>query len=205
MSYAERRVAVRADGVDCDTLLSLHSEYLDGRLDALSQLAVRTHLATCESCARYDRVVRRAGELVAELPEIELGSEFGERLSRRLATLEVGAPAGRGGRSTAALLVAAAVAAVAVVPVLRQGEERVDAGAGTAAERTIDVHSAGMPLMRAPAARMASYVPGNRAPLFAPVSTPYVAAPGPYSPLVVTPPAVRSAGPVPVNLVIDRP
>lgn len=69
----------------CKEVLAHHSEYLDGELTLEEREAVRSHLAVCASCARYDRVVRRGVELLARDTSPELDTDFLQTLHTRLA------------------------------------------------------------------------------------------------------------------------
>lgn len=70
--------------VDCARFLEEYSAYRDGILPAAELAVFDGHLATCASCARYDRVVQRGTALVRELPEIEVSDDFGARLQHRI-------------------------------------------------------------------------------------------------------------------------
>ncbi|MGH7483041.1 MAG: zf-HC2 domain-containing protein, partial [Longimicrobiales bacterium] len=197
-------------GIDCGVLLDRHTDYVDGRLTPLEQLRIRAHLASCESCARYDRVVRRSGELLGELPRVDVSGAFGDRLRRRLvATGPVprdasGRTAARVPFAAALLLLAGGLAAAALGPGLgplasptddadraRLGVVAAGIGAADGVASSLDVHRPSPPLFLPSLAHLGTA--DATAPLFVRVSAELSATPGPYSPLVVTPPALRSA------------
>lgn len=68
----------------CSEFLARHSELLDAMIDAGAADRLRSHAAACPSCARYDRVVRRGGELVRDLPQVHVSDDFGPRIRHRL-------------------------------------------------------------------------------------------------------------------------
>ena len=71
--------------MNCTDFIERHTEWLDGELDPSSAHRIMAHAATCESCARYDRVVRRGTRLVRDLlPTVEVSAEFESRLRHRL-------------------------------------------------------------------------------------------------------------------------
>lgn len=71
--------------MDCREFIARHSELVDGALAPDDRTRLREHAERCSSCARYDRVVRRGGELVRQLlPRVEASSDFQPRLKHRL-------------------------------------------------------------------------------------------------------------------------
>ena len=69
----------------CKDFLERHTDWLEGELDPTIASQIMAHAATCQSCARYDRVVRRGAELARELlPPTEVSPEFGARMRHRL-------------------------------------------------------------------------------------------------------------------------
>ena len=119
------RVTV-VDGVamTCQEFLARHSEYMDGELDPREASHCEAHVASCPSCARYDRVVRSGLRLLHRLPEVEPSSDFFPRLQHRIFHLEEerrseARTAGVG--ALASLAVAGALAVLAWSPLLRLG------------------------------------------------------------------------------------
>jgi anti-sigma factor RsiW len=108
--------------------LARHSEYLDGRLDAIAAEEVRDHLASCPRCARYDRVLRRGVKILAAQPPIEPTPDFAFQLQRRL-EFEQRHAALQPMRSmaTASVAVAAMLALAAWIPVLMMATEEREA------------------------------------------------------------------------------
>jgi len=58
----------RARAIDCQDLVELVTEYLEGTLDDDQRLAVEAHLAGCEPCARYVEQMRETIERLGEVP-----------------------------------------------------------------------------------------------------------------------------------------
>lgn len=173
----------------CDEFLARHSDYLDGLMPPLEAARMSGHAEACAACSRYDRIVRKGLVLARELPEPAVSDDFELRLQHRL--LQVGN--GVGGHPGAAfgiaatLGVAAALALVAWSPLLldRAG---TDGAAPAAMELDADDGSFGAPPL---------LVEDAWYPVSAPLPTYNAAAvlatlPGPYSPLIVTPPAHRT-------------
>ena len=71
--------------LSCSEVLALHSEYIDGVLPAADSELLRAHLSTCESCARYDRVLRKGVHFLIEQPRSEADPDFLRSLHTRLA------------------------------------------------------------------------------------------------------------------------
>ncbi|HEX6589734.1 MAG TPA: zf-HC2 domain-containing protein [Longimicrobiales bacterium] len=70
--------------MNCRDFFARHSEYVDGVIDAEGAGRMSAHARTCPRCARYDRVVRRGGALVRELPALTVSSDFDARMRHRL-------------------------------------------------------------------------------------------------------------------------
>lgn len=181
--------AGRSHDVGCDEFLAHHSEYLDGFLTPVAAARLDAHATACGSCARYDRIVRKGIDLVRDLPDAAPSADFEMRLQHRIFHMEdARAFQPRAAGAAAALGVAAAIALLAWSPML------MSSGDGMQAAATLEA-SAGE-----------TYGAFNVVPLFSqsswyPTTVPAPAHqpsgllavfPGPYSPLVVTPPAHRS-------------
>lgn len=150
--------------VDCPDFLDRYSDFRDGCMDAESRSAFESHLQQCDSCARYDRVVRGGVDLFVGTPEIQPSEDFFPRLQHRIFHLEdARAHTNRraSGASLAAVAIAAAFAFAAWAPSISSGD---------------DVHSA--PVMLA--ADHAAYPQWFAAPVVQPVHT--VAIHGPLAP-----------------------
>lgn len=196
----------------CGEYLALHSELLDERLDVEDELRCREHALNCASCERYDRVLRHGLRLVRELPPVTPSSQFLHRFQHRILRT---AESYGGGRSAAsgtvlALAIAGVIAIAAWSPLLRLPDPvdraSADAGVVTDVETGRDGRRATreLPATRAPRARapiVRAWYDGSRGSRaftltgtrFSPGSSgsfPGLAptAPGPYSPLVVSPP-----------------
>lgn len=71
--------------MNCRDFLARHSEYVDDVVDPAIASRMSAHARACSSCARYDRVVRRGGELVRDLlPRVSVSAEYESRMRHRL-------------------------------------------------------------------------------------------------------------------------
>jgi hypothetical protein len=70
--------------IDCQTFIERYSAYLDHDVSWAEREEIEAHADECETCARYDRVVRRGTDVLRDLPELEVSEDFGERLQWRL-------------------------------------------------------------------------------------------------------------------------
>jgi len=104
------------DDIDCGSFLELHTDYLDGLLPLEQTRVFDAHAASCPSCGRYDRVVRRGLLLARNAAEIEPSADFHDRLMERLRMPE---PRPSILTSNMAFMVAAVLVIVCVVPALR--------------------------------------------------------------------------------------
>ncbi len=101
--------------MECKEFLEGYSAFRDGLLEEAEREAFRAHRERCESCARYDRVVRKGTEVLRDLPPVDPPSDFLARLQHRIYHIEDGIPLGsvfRGG--SAAVLAVAAVGLLAL-------------------------------------------------------------------------------------------
>lgn len=177
----------RSYEVMCDEFLAGHSEYIDGLLSPVAAARLAAHARACASCARYDRILRKGVDLVRDLSDAEPSDDFELRLQHRIFHVEdAAALQSRAGGTTAALGLAAAIALLAWSPILVVP----DGGTATSVERAESPYyaSSTMPL----------FDQGSWYPVSMPAAPPHQPSallaifPGPYSPLVVTPPAHRS-------------
>lgn len=180
----------------CSELLARHGDYLDGMLAAHEAARLQWHMSVCCSCARYDRIVRRGIDLAREVPDITPTPDFEQRLQHRLHHVqgvviagESRAPAG----AVATFAVAGLIALLAWSPLLLDGAN--EPGTIATAERATPRNPApGLPPLPArtpllsgagdlwePAAAVSPLSSGEMVRILATF-------PGPYSPLVVTPP-----------------
>jgi anti-sigma factor RsiW len=187
--------AGRSHDVVCDEFLARHSDYLDGLLSPVAAARLSAHATACDSCARYDRIVRKGIDLVRELPDVEPSEDFEMRLQHRIFHLEdarVLEPRASG--AAAALGVAAAIALLAWSPLLV-----VPADPGMAAAPALEEDAAGA---RDAQGAVTLFSQSTWYPMTMPAAPAHqpaallAAFPGPYSPLVVSPPAHRSVRPV---------
>ncbi len=181
--------------MDCQAFLKLHSEYLDERLEQEDADRCGAHAAACESCARYDRIVRRGLELLRREPPVSVSAEFTTRLERRLlrGRDELFTERAPGTSSGAALSLALAglLALAAWGPMLRaDGDPRTDLVLET--QRGYESRE---PLMLpAPEWWQAPAVAPGFDTTVRPVDRMEMAFPGPYSPLIVMPPVPGRRG-----------
>lgn len=97
--------------MDCPEFLSRYSEYDDSLASPAEADGFRAHMGACDSCMRYDRVLRKGRMLARQLPGVEPSDDFVPRLRMRLWRESHG-----GSRLTAAPgRVAAALPAVTVL------------------------------------------------------------------------------------------
>jgi anti-sigma factor RsiW len=169
--------------------MASHSEYLDGNLSPVAAAQLSAHADVCADCARYDRIVRKGIDLVRDLPDVEPSSEFEMRLQHRIFHMEdAAALQPRATSAATALGVAAAIALLAWSPLLLMSGDREAGAVGfeQAAENAFVVFDTSP--MFSPSSWYPTTMP---APAHQP-SAMFAMFPGPYSPLVVTPPAHRS-------------
>jgi anti-sigma factor RsiW len=110
--------------MDCGTFLDGYSDFRDGQLTLPDRVAFEAHLRECASCARYDRVMDGGVKVLRDLPELEVSSDFAERLQHRLWHEQDDMAAARARRArrssrrvaAAGMAAAASIAAVALVP-----------------------------------------------------------------------------------------
>jgi hypothetical protein len=189
----------RTQSMTCDEFIALASDGIEQagcreELDAFQQ-----HRAACISCARYHRVLARGLDLVRELPEIEPSADFTWRLHRRLRGLD-DEMAERQRSVTSGVVVVLAVAGMVAFtawsPLL--GPAPTASAARTAAPLQFDMKGAVSPVAADPVPEASmDWLFGSAAAAYVrPWRAPGAAAtfPGPYSPLVVQPPATGRPG-----------
>lgn len=190
--------AGRTRQVGCDELLARHADYLDGLLPPHEAAPLQLHMEICPPCARYDRIVRRGAELVRDLPEITPSSDFELRLQHRIFhiddadTLRDSRPAAG---AMATIAVAGVIALLAWSPLLLTTDDGV---AVAVPQEPVEVQVADVldAFVHLPdPAPLLSTVrdPWQPMPALSPLSNGetvriMAAFPGPYSPLIVTPP-----------------
>lgn len=184
---------IAGKAMDCQEFLRLHSEYLDARLPPEESDRCDAHAASCASCARYDRVVRRGVEVLRRLPPVPVSPDFMGRLDARIESARDDVFAARSTGAASGVVVSLGIAALLALAAwgpLLSGAPDATADRIVEVERgyTQPVAESLMPLpapdwWEAPATGAAfggvRHVP--------PVETAF---PGPYSPLIVMPPVV---------------
>jgi hypothetical protein len=195
--------AGRPGDVACDEVLARYGDYMDGLLTPLEAARLQLHFGVCGSCARYDRIMRRGLELVRDMPEITPSDDFEQRLQHRLYHVDDAAslaPRPVAG-AVATFAVAGMLALLAWSPILLSTEDGVAVAAREQEDPVRPAYATAMPappelpiplpvrepllgagdLWEPAMAAMAPLSSGDMARILA-------AFPGPYSPLVVTPP-----------------
>ena len=76
--------------MDCRTFRKHHLAYLDDTLPGEQIAAAERHVFECAGCAAHDTAVRRSLLLARNLQQVELSSDFAERLAARLAEVRAG-------------------------------------------------------------------------------------------------------------------
>ncbi|HEX2204382.1 MAG TPA: zf-HC2 domain-containing protein [Longimicrobium sp.] len=140
--------------MDCQTFLDGYTAFRDDDLSWDERVEFEVHLDECERCARYDRVVRRGTDVLRDLPEVEVSDDFGARLQHRIFHLDDERARARSGVGAGTLAMAAAIAAVAWVPLVGPRETllQLPAVAATAprsggvVDRLTTVHHEATPL-----------------------------------------------------------
>lgn len=70
--------------MSCSEFLHRYSEYDDSLLTPGEEVRFRAHVEACDSCARYDRVLRKGRMLARQMPPPAPSAEFLPRLQHRL-------------------------------------------------------------------------------------------------------------------------
>ena len=182
----------------CQEFLSRHAEYIDGRMDGEGSARLKGHIEGCESCRRYDRVLRQGLALYRELPPVAPSEDFSERLQHRLLHLQDELSrhdrfAGSG--AFASLTIAALIALVAWGPVVFAGSAEARLGRATAYEVgqvAAPVAEAGTVEERTPSGEWFGQTPLYDGRMRSGSSL-SAAFPGPYSPLIVEPPVTGAS------------
>lgn len=115
--------------MECKDFLDGYSAYRDGLLDETERDAFRAHADSCDSCARYDRVVRKGTDVLRDLPTVEPPSDFLARLQHRIYHIEDGIPLSstfRGGSAAVVAVAAVGLLALAWLPFAAQAPVEVE-------------------------------------------------------------------------------
>jgi anti-sigma factor RsiW len=114
--------------VNCSDFLQDYSSYRDGLLSSEREDELRSHVAECESCARYDRVIGGGVELVRSLDAVEPSDDFMDRLQHRIYHVEDEMRVSRSSSGSSLALtvaIAAAIGVTAWTPSLRPVAQEV--------------------------------------------------------------------------------
>lgn len=76
----------------CERVREISADALDGLLSAEDADAFHGHLAHCRACVLFYERLREAVALLEELPEVEVGPDFNERVWARLAAEPTSGP-----------------------------------------------------------------------------------------------------------------
>ena len=108
--------------IDCCDFLDRYSDFRDQLLSAVETEAFEGHLESCESCARYDRVVAGGIETLLRLPHVTPSPDFADRLGSRLSHIDEALEGSSSSGAPVALViaVAATIGAAAWLPALRE-------------------------------------------------------------------------------------
>jgi hypothetical protein len=115
----------------CEEFLAGFSDFFDRGSDLEDGVAFAEHLASCESCRRYERVVRGSIHLLRTLPTPEVTDDFRPRLQHRLyhvadeEGLARGTSSGSGTTAATALAMAVLLVVVAWSPSIVGGDPEI--------------------------------------------------------------------------------
>lgn len=194
----------------CEEFLARHSDLLDDELPDGLALEMRVHMAGCERCARYDRVLRQGLSLLRASEPIQPAADPYLALQEHMARSEP-AGAARRGPAVATVAAAAMVGLFAWSALDRMDEGRLPDAANGSVQR-IDAESLGLwanpqlsgadlvgPALPRPARwPQAVTMAGPPRPGVIPVVLPAaVLTRGPYTPLLLQPPDYGQATDVP--------
>lgn len=70
--------------MDCTEFLNRYSDYDDSLVPLVEVDRFRNHMAGCDACTRYDRVLRKGRMLARQAPGVEPSDDFVPRLHLRL-------------------------------------------------------------------------------------------------------------------------
>lgn len=114
----------------CSEYVEGFSEIYDGTASAEAVRQADEHVASCEACRRYNRVVARGAQILRALPGPEVNEDFVPRLQHRLYHVDESALLRRhthsGTTALAVLGMAVLLVAVAWAPALRPGAPVVE-------------------------------------------------------------------------------
>ncbi len=193
--------------MDCRDFLSRYSEYDDSLVSPAEADRFRGHMATCASCTRYDRVLRKGRMLARQLPDVEPSDDFVPRLRARLWQESHGGDrltAGPGRVAAALPAVTVLMAVMAALALLGSGSVPGSHGVhGSRGERGLAASGVEVPAVSASWAGVQMAAVGSRT---LPRLTPQAprewgvervdrAGPSSYSPLITGLPAYPAAGP----------
>jgi hypothetical protein len=196
---------ITADAMDCTEFLARYSDYDDSLLDVSELHRFRGHLSQCDSCSRYDRVLRKGRMLARQAPRLPPDESFAPRLNQRLWQTRTRRRAGfigvPGGAATALAGVTVVVCSLWAVTLMDQGVTL--AGSAEAEIPVVDLppqHAAGPERVFARKALPPASTAPPRHWTDRRVDQPV---PVTYSPLVTGPPTYRAPGAVHTSALIS--
>ena len=110
--------------MDCSDFRDRFSDYFDGTAEPSFLGEADAHVASCESCRRYQDVMSRGAELLKGMPAVTVSEDFFPRLQHRIYHIEDeqalvhSAAAGSGTTVATALAIAVVLAVAAWAPAL---------------------------------------------------------------------------------------
>lgn len=78
--------------MDCRQFRKQHTYFVDDMLSGVETWAMRDHVGTCQSCAKFDSQLRRSLFLARQARTIEPSEDFQRKLSARLAEERLARP-----------------------------------------------------------------------------------------------------------------
>lgn len=108
--------------IDCCDFLDRYSDFRDQLLSTDEAEAFGGHLESCDSCARYHRVVAGGIETLLRLPHVTPSADFADRLGNRLSHMDdvLESSSSSGAPVALVIAVAATIGAAAWLPALRE-------------------------------------------------------------------------------------
>jgi hypothetical protein len=115
----------------CADFLRDFSNYRDGYMDAADRAVAESHLADCDACSRYLKVIETGIKQLRALPEVEASEDFLPRLQHRIYHIDEERSRwvhrnGSGASTGFVLTVVMLISAAAWLPLVRQAPALVE-------------------------------------------------------------------------------